>query len=216
MIMPESTVSAYGGHAPAGSEGHHDLEMTIVMLIPAGSSLNHAFARPALGAQWEGCADEMKLLGAVKLARPSLRRTLLAGGAASTAYLVEQAIDRRVTRNNYDDLVLLGGMVSEQPLRQKLLGALAHYTFGTVLAAAYDAAQPSLPRLPAWLRGLAFAQVENTILFPALAVLDTIHPAVRRGALPPLWTWRYFWIAVARHAAYGIVLGLVIADPEAG
>lgn len=103
----------------------------------------------------------MKLRNRLELAPLSSGQALIAGGAGSTAFLLEQVIDRRLTQNRYDDLVLLGGMVSRYRRLQLLLGTLAHYTFGIALAVVYDAAKPALPRLPGWLRGLIFAQAEG-------------------------------------------------------
>ncbi|MBV9279505.1 MAG: hypothetical protein JOZ41_05445 [Chloroflexi bacterium] len=148
-----------------------------------------------------------------RLARPSLRRSLIAGGAASTAYLLAQALDRRLTGNRYDDLILLGGAVSRHPRRQRVLGAGAHYAVGTILALLYDALRHSLPRLTGWRRGLLFIQVEHALTFPGTAFGTRFHPAVRRGELPWLWTWRYLWVETARHAAYGLVLGMAGRGP---
>lgn len=153
-------------------------------------------------------------IGTLKLARPSIRESVLAGGVAATAYLAEMARDMRLVPNSYDDLVLWGGFLSRDPRRQRLLGAVVHYGLGIGLAAVYQAILPALPRLPGWLRGLIFAQAENTLSFPAVAVIDAIHPSVRSGELPPLFTWRYFWLEALRHAAYGAALGSVRGRPR--
>lgn len=154
----------------------------------------------------------MRVPDHIRMVKPSLRRSLLPGAAASVAYLVEQAIDRRLLHNDYDDLVLWGGVVSADRRLQRSLGLLGHFTAGITLALVYGSIRVTRPSLPGWLRGLCFVQTENTLLFPAVALMTAVHPAVRRGTLPPLWTWRYFWVEVLRHAAYGVVLGAATPD----
>lgn len=137
---------------------------------------------------------------------------MVAGSAAATAYLAGQATDRRLITNDYDDLLLWGGLLSRDPRRRRRIGLLVHYTLGVALALAYQVALPALPPLPGWLRGLLFAQAENTILYPGVIVLNAIHPDVPAGRLPSLLTWRYFWVESVRHAAYGIVLGALMDE----
>src|SRR5947209_14992663 len=129
----------------------------------------------------------MKRFGNGVPAKPSLRTSLLAGSAASSAYLGAMAIDMWLTGNRYDDLILWGGFLSRNTRRQRLLGALAHYSVGTGLAAAYQMVRPLLPSGPGWLRGALFAQAESALLFPTLIPMNAVHPAVRRGELPHMW-----------------------------
>ncbi len=149
-----------------------------------------------------------------RLVRPSLPRVIVAGTVASAAYLLEQGVDRRLTPNRYDDLLLWGGLLSRDPRRQRRLGFAVHYTLGITLAAIYAALLPSLPRLSGWRRGVLFAQTENLVLYPGVFVLNSIHPDVRAGRLPSLRTWRYFWVEAARHAAYGAMLGMLNPDAD--
>jgi hypothetical protein len=139
---------------------------------------------------------------------------MIAGAAASTAYLAEMAVDMRLTGNRYDDLILWGGFLSRIPRRQRLLGALVHYGVGTGLAVAYQMIQPLLPGAPGWIRGALFAQVESAILFPTLVPMNAVHPAVQRGELPQMWGILYFNLEVLRHLAYGITLGLIVDEAQ--
>lgn len=148
----------------------------------------------------------------ITLAHPTFRRSVAVGSLAATAYLVEQEIDRRLISNSYDDLVLWGGFLSHDFRVQQSLGLLAHYTLGISLAALYGALLPSMPKGPGWLRGLVFTQVENALLYPGVPLLNRVNGAVRRGQIPSLLTWRYFWVEVARHAAYGLVLGALMPE----
>lgn len=147
-----------------------------------------------------------------RLARPAPLRTVVTGLAAGGAYLLAQAMDRRLSGNGYDDLMLWGGFVTPHPTRQRFVGLTVHGALSITLAAAYAALQPSLPRWPRWLRGMAFVQAENALLYPGVPLINAVHPSVRSGALPSLLTWRYGGVEVARHAAYGMVLGLLTPE----
>ncbi|GAC1513916.1 MAG: hypothetical protein NVS2B16_19790 [Chloroflexota bacterium] len=149
------------------------------------------------------------LFHSVPLRRPSIKRSLRLGTLAGAAYLVEMALDMRLTRNRYDDLVLWGGFFSSDPVRQRIIGAVGHFALSTGLAAGYQATQPLLPAGPPWARGLLFTMVEHLLSFPTVALGDSIHPSVKRGDLPSLMTWQYFGVETARHVAYGLVLGIV-------
>jgi hypothetical protein len=57
--------------------------------------------------------------------------------------------------------------------------------------------------------GVAAAVVENTLLWPAVAVIERVHPKRRAGAWPPLlFDQRAFAAATVGHAAFGALLGL--------
>ncbi len=61
--------------------------------------------------------------------------------------------------------------------------------------------------------GVTAALVENTVLWPGLAVIDRIHPNVRDGTWPPLVTNpRAFASATAGHAIFGVLLGIALPD----
>jgi hypothetical protein len=61
--------------------------------------------------------------------------------------------------------------------------------------------------------GVIAALVENTVLWPGLAVVERIHPKVRDGTWPPLVTSpRAFASATAGHALFGLLLGLAVRD----
>jgi hypothetical protein len=146
---------------------------------------------------------------AIPLARPSPRRVLTAGLAASTAYLVEMVIDRRSIGRDYDDVTLWGDLLTDSPRLQLPLGLAVHFSIGTALAATYQALLPALPRLPGPVLGLIFCQIESAVTFPSVLWADAHHPAVASGKLGRLWSRDYFLAEAARHAAYGVVLGLL-------
>jgi hypothetical protein len=147
-----------------------------------------------------------------RLARPSLRHSALVGGIAGTAYLAEMALDMKLVANRYDDLVLWGGFVTPHRLRQRLVGAGIHYLLSAALAGIYGTIAPLLPSWPGWVRGVVFVQIENALLYPGVPVLNAVHPEVRLGRLPSLLTWRYFWVEIARHVAFGATLGTLLQE----
>jgi hypothetical protein len=62
--------------------------------------------------------------------------------------------------------------------------------------------------------GVAAAVVENTLLWPAVAVIEQVHPKGRTGEWPPLLlNGRAFAAATAGHAIFGALLGLGVRRP---
>jgi hypothetical protein len=61
--------------------------------------------------------------------------------------------------------------------------------------------------------GVVAALTENTLLWPAMAVIDRIHPKVRDGEWPRhAANPRAFAQATAGHAWFGVLLGLGVRD----
>jgi hypothetical protein len=140
------------------------------------------------------------------------QRALLAGIAASAAYLVANELDVRLVRYPQRDVMLQGRLLPIAPRAWPLVGLVMHAGFGLTLALVYAAAVHHRLPGPDWLRGMAWANLENVLLWPLTPLIDRHHPAVRDGAMPPLATWRCFGQAVFRHTVYGAVLGLVYGD----
>jgi hypothetical protein len=62
-------------------------------------------------------------------------------------------------------------------------------------------------------RAVAAAQVENACLYPALLVLDALHPDVRDGTWPELAQDRSVLVhELAGHAVFGVALGILLRD----
>ena len=58
-------------------------------------------------------------------------------------------------------------------------------------------------------QGVAAAVVENTVLWPAIGILEPLHPKRKSGEWPPLLhNGRAFAAATAGHAIFGVLLGL--------
>lgn len=130
-------------------------------------------------------------------------RSGLAGGAA---FAIVMKADIALSGQRIDDFQLLAGF---GPLRHRwrVVGPIVHGINSMAVGAVYALVRERLWG-PGWLRGLTFAMVENTVLWPVIILLDRIHPAIRAGDLPA-FNRRWPFIAEnLRHAAYGIVLGV--------
>ena len=143
-------------------------------------------------------------------------RAALAGVAGAFAYLAEQELDRRVANPRSDDLVLLGGLVTNTASIWRPIGLGLHLAAGAGFGVVFEAVAAPLLRGPYWLRGIIAGQVENAALWPVVLLVDQFHPAVRSGALARLNRPVYFAQSVLRHVALGAVLGLVLGAPAAG
>jgi hypothetical protein len=119
---------------------------------------------------------------------------------------VEQPLDKRLFGSNYDDVEILGKLVTRGDHWQPI-GFVLHVQNGAIFGAAYARLTPSLSG-PAVLRGLMVGLIEHVAAWPLTAVFDRYHPA--RKKLPKLATnSRAFGQATIRHAVFGIVLGLL-------
>ena len=119
---------------------------------------------------------------------------------------LEQPLDKRLLNSRYDDVEILGKLVTRGDDWQRV-GFALHVQNGAILGAAYARLKPSLPG-PAVLRGLLVGLIEHVAAWPLTVVFDRYHPA--RKELPKLAADpRAFGQATIRHAVFGIVLGLL-------
>src|SRR5690348_919105 len=144
-----------------------------------------------------------KLLATIKPGR-----AVMAGLAGGFAYLIEQSIDLRVFRVNVDDIQLLGRFFSSNPRVWPAIGLAIHCFNAISLACVYALLGRYLPG-PGWLRGIIFAQIENTLLWPITLILDRYHPGRKAGTLAAYNAPVPFLQGILRHLAYGAVLGLL-------
>jgi hypothetical protein len=142
---------------------------------------------------------------AMALDRRRLARGALAGGAAAAAWALQQPLDQRAFRCRYDDVELLGRLVTGRRRGWRPVGVAMHVANGALFGAAYTALAPALPGPPA-LRGSVVALAEHLALWPLGRLSDRRHPA--RDLLPQLTGNRAaFWQAAWRHALFGSLLG---------
>jgi hypothetical protein len=130
----------------------------------------------------------------------------VAGAVATVVMTLEQPLDKRLFDSEYDDVEILGKLVTRGE-HWRPIGVVLHVQNGAIFGAAYARIKPSLPG-PAVVRGLLVGLVEHVAAWPLTVVFDRHHPA--RDELPKLATsWRAFGQATIRHAVFGIVLGTV-------
>jgi hypothetical protein len=131
----------------------------------------------------------------------------IAGAVATAVMTLEQPIDKRLFDSKYDDVEILGKLVTRGDDWQPI-GVALHVQNGAIFGAAYATRlKPSLPG-PAVLRGLLVGLIEHVATWPMVALVDRFHPA--RKELPKLVAnRRAFGQATIRHAVFGIVLGLL-------
>ena len=139
-----------------------------------------------------------------------MRQTSLRGGVAGAVATVvmtlEQSFDKRVFDSKYDDVEILGKLVTRGDYWHPI-GFVLHVQNGAIFGAVYARLTPTLSG-PAALRGLMVGLIEHVAAWPLTLVFDRYHPA--REELPKLATNpRAFGQATIRHAVFGIVLGLL-------
>jgi hypothetical protein len=132
-------------------------------------------------------------------------RGALAGAVAAGAWAAQQPLDKRVFGATYDDVELLGRLVTRRRGAARALGTAMHLANGALFGAIYANVAPRLP-LPSWARGPALALGEHAATWPLTIVSDRVHPA--RDELPRLaGDPRAFAQATWRHLLFGVVLG---------
>ena len=125
---------------------------------------------------------------------------------ATVVMTLEQPLDKRLFDSRYDDVEILGKLVTRGD-HWRPIGLVLHVQNGAFFGAAYARLKPSLPGPPV-LRGLLVGLVEHVAAWPMTVVFDRYHPAHKE--LPKLATSpRAFGQATVRHAVFGIVLGLL-------
>ena len=130
----------------------------------------------------------------------------IAGAIAAVVMTLEQPLDKRLFDSKYDDVEILGKLVTRGD-KWRPIGFALHVQNGAILGVAYSRLKPSLPG-SAVPRGLLAGVVEHVLTWPMTVLFDCYHPA--RKELPKLATnRRAFAQATIRHAVFGIVLGLL-------
>jgi hypothetical protein len=132
---------------------------------------------------------------------------MVAGLAAAAVWAAaEPALGRALGTRWYSDQRLLGGLLGVAPPA----GLAVHLANGAFFGAVFERAGGRGPA-----RGVLAAQAENLALWPAMAVVDRIHPDRRNGLWPPLvGNRRVFAYEVAAHALFGAVLGVLLPQRE--
>ncbi len=136
-------------------------------------------------------------------------RAACAGVVAAFAYLLTMYADMAITRSPSDDLLMLGGPITADRRLARLAGLPLHTGFGAFVGLVYAGYGYRHLRGPDWLRGITMMAIENTVLWPTAILADRFHPSMRSGELPRLNAPVPFAQQLARHAAFGVVLGML-------
>ncbi|HEX8067484.1 MAG TPA: hypothetical protein VF520_13280 [Thermoleophilaceae bacterium] len=133
-------------------------------------------------------------------------RGAAAGGVAAAVWAAQQPLDKRLFDSPYDDVEMLGKLVTrgrEWPVP----GLVLHVYGGAAFGAAYALAKPFVPGPPV-LRGMVAGVAEGFATWPLNRFVDRYHPA--RGDIPKLsGNGRALAQSIWRRAVFGAVLGAV-------
>jgi hypothetical protein len=134
-----------------------------------------------------------------------------AGIAAAAVWAAAEPPLRRVFGTPYSDVRLLGATVTRGPW-WPVAGLAVHLVNGAVFGAAFERRGGRGLKT-----GVLAAQAENLALWPALALVDRLHPDRRSGAWPRLAVSpRVFAYEAAVHALFGLVLGALVPKEGSG
>ncbi len=128
----------------------------------------------------------------------------LAGAVAAGVWAAQQPLDKRAFGSRYDDVELLGKLVTRGSA-WPLAGTALHLANGAAFGAAYALARPFLPG-PRVATAVSAALAEHLAGWPLGTLVDRHHPA--RSELETLGgNRRAFAQAAWRHLLFGLVLG---------
>jgi len=130
----------------------------------------------------------------------------LAGLAGGAAFAAVMKADMALSGRRVDDFQLLAGFGPTRN-RWRVVGPIVHTLNSATVGSLYAMVADHIPG-PGWRRGLTFAMIENTTLWPVLIVLDRVHPAIQSGELPVYNRPWPFFVENLRHIAFGLVLGV--------
>lgn len=135
-------------------------------------------------------------------------RAAAAGAAGAAAWVVAEPAIRRAVGSPHRELRLVGALVAPERLWLPV-GLAVHLANGAAFGIVFD-------RLGG--RGIRAAviaaQVENALLWPAMVLVDRLHPDVRSGRWPQLArNPRVAAHEVAGHLVFGLVLGGLLGEP---
>jgi hypothetical protein len=136
-------------------------------------------------------------------------RSALAGAVAATVWGLAEPLDRRLLRNDYSDVAVLGKAVTRGALWRPA-GFAIHAVNGAIFGLAFEELRRRVPVRPARL-AVAAAVAEHCVLFPLGAAVDRLHPARGEPGVVSVASPRAFVQATWRHLLFGAVLGRLAA-----
>lgn len=129
-------------------------------------------------------------------------RPALAGAVAALTWAALEPLDRRLLRNDYSDVAMLGKLVTRSRA-WPVAGLAIHAANGAVFGLALEQARRRLRRPPT---ALQLALVEHTVLYPLTYLVDRVHPARGERGVAPSFGVRGFVQETVRHVLFGAVL----------
>jgi hypothetical protein len=133
------------------------------------------------------------------------RRSALAGAVAALVWAAAEPLDRRLVRDGYSDIALLGKAFTRGPA-WPVLGLALHAANGAAFGLVFEETRQRTRIEPVRL-GVGLALAEHVALFPLTLVVDRFHPARGEPGVVNLASRRNFALATYRHALFGAVLG---------
>ena len=131
----------------------------------------------------------------------------MAGAAAALVWVAIEPLAGRAFCTPYADSKLAGALITRGRF-EPVAGLGAH----TAAGALFGFVWAGLGGRGA-ANGVLAAELENVLLWPAMAVVDRVHPYVRDGIWPPLLrNRRAFGAAAVGHGFFGAVLGALAGD----
>ncbi|HET7145591.1 MAG TPA: hypothetical protein VFI10_00210 [Gaiellaceae bacterium] len=129
------------------------------------------------------------------------------GALAAAVWQATDSVFKRAFGTPYSDAELLGPFIT-RGRHEWLANLVTHSAGGAAFGYAFERLGGRGVKA-----GVVAALTENTLLWPAMAVIDRIHPKVRDGEWPRLAANpRAFAQATAGHAWFGVLLGLGVRD----
>jgi hypothetical protein len=132
-------------------------------------------------------------------------RSIAAGATAALVWGAAEQLDRKLFRNDYTDVALLGKLVTRSRA-WPVAGAALHAANGAAFGLAFDLVRRRTSIPPRHL-ALGLALTEHLALFPLGALVDRYHPARGEPGVVRVFGGRAFAQATFRHALFGVVLG---------
>lgn len=129
-----------------------------------------------------------------------------AGAVAAAAWAATDPLLKRLVGTSYSNARLLGRLVTRRRA-WPVVGVAMHVVNGAVFGAAFERLGLRGPKA-----GVIAAEVENTVLWPTMAIADRVHPDRRDGTWPPLVSSPGIAAQeVVGHAIFGAVLGTLVS-----
>ena len=135
--------------------------------------------------------------------RAQTARGALAGAVAAGAWALQQPIDKKLFGVDYDDVELLGKLVTRGS-GWPAAGVAMHLANGATFGAGYALLRPLFPGPPLF-AGVTAGLAEHVGSWPLGRLVDRYHPA--RNELESLaGNRRAFWAQTWRHLLFGVVV----------